>query len=80
MTNYLFNLEYNSANELVSSTFTETTSPTPSVTLTRDALMNTRLTIFAPNYADAVSAANKALGAPVPVAAQGTPTRGFVEQ
>lgn len=80
MTNYRFNLDYNSSNELVSSTFTETSSPTPSVTLTRDALMNTRITVFAPSYADAVAAANKAMGTPEPAPAQSAPTRGFVEQ
>lgn len=74
MTNYRFNLKYNASNELVSSTFTETSSPTPSVTLNRDADHNTHLTVYALNYADAVSAANKALGEPKIITPTHTPS------
>ena len=80
MKNYRYILEYNSANELMSATFDEVVSDTSSVTLTRDALLNTRMTVFASSYSDAVDQANKALGKPTPSnLPSGGKSKGFIE-
>lgn len=81
MDNYKYTLDYNSSNELQSASFDESVSKLSSVTLTRDALFNTRVTVYAASYAEAVGKANKALGMPVdvdvPVASTGP--SGFID-
>lgn len=60
---YQYILEYDSRNTLQTSKFNESrTAASSSVTLTRDNKMNTRVIVFADDFADAIKQADRAIG------------------